>query len=49
MSLSYDDPQFRKNMNAVAKSLESAAGRTVKAQGLNAKDRTSRGAREVHR
>ena len=40
MSLSYDDPQFRKNMNAVAKSLESAAGRTVKAQGLNAKDRT---------
>ena len=34
------DPQWQKNMNGVAGAIQASSARTVKAMGLNAKDRT---------
>lgn len=35
-----DDLQFQKNMNGIAGAIQASSARTVKAMGLNAKDRT---------
>ncbi|MCU1349579.1 MAG: hypothetical protein JWO56_2609 [Acidobacteria bacterium] len=38
--LSFDDPQFQKNMSGIASAIQASSGRTVKAMGLKAKDTT---------
>lgn len=36
-----DQKQFEKNMNTIAIAIQASSSRTVKAMGLNAKDRTA--------